>query len=140
MRVTGPNRNAGVSRSSKSGAKKRASGDFKLGDDDKTSSAGATQGTRSLTAVDALIALQEVPDATAEKSAQAIERAEDMLDVLEDIKLGLLSGSLPKSRLIRLAQLIEQRRADIDDPQLSGILDEIELRARVELAKLESAA
>ena len=140
MRVTGPNRNAGVSRSSKSAGKNRASGDFKLGDDDKASSAGATQGARSLAAVDALIALQEVPDAIAEKSAQAIERAEDMLDALEDIKIGLLSGVLPKSRLIRLARLIEQRRADIDDPQLSGILDEIELRAKVELAKLENAA
>ena len=140
MRVTGPNGNSRVSRSSKSAGKNRATGDFTLGEDDKAASAGTAQGTRSLAAVDALIALQEVPDATAEKSAQAIERAEDMLDILEDIKLGILSGMLPRSRMIRLARLIQQRREDIADPQLSGILDEIELRARVELAKLESAA
>jgi len=140
MRVTGPNGNSRVSRSSKSAGKNRATGNFKLGEDDKAASAGTAQGTRSLAPVDALIALQEVPDATAEKSALAIERAEDMLDILEDIKLGILSGTLPKSRMIRLARLIRQRKEDVADPQLSGILDEIELRAMVELAKLESVA
>lgn len=138
MRITGPNRNARVSPSSKSAGKSRATGDFKLGQSDNTSSTSTTQGTRSLAAVDALIALQEVPDATAQ-SAQAVERAEDMLDLLEEIKIGLLSGALPRSRMINLARMIEQRRADVEDAQLAGILDEIELRAKVELAKLENA-
>ena len=139
MRITGPNRNARVSASPKAAGKAGATGDFKVGEGTKTTSAHTTQSTRALAAVDALIALQEVPDASA-RSAQAVERAEDLLDLLEEIKIDLLSGALPRSRMVRLARMVEQRRAEIADVQLAGILDEIELRARVELAKLENAA
>jgi hypothetical protein len=34
---------------------------------------------------------------------------------------------------------VARRRENFSDPKLQGVLDEIELRARVELAKLEQA-
>jgi hypothetical protein len=94
---------------------------------------------QSLTAIDALVALQEVPDATARRS-KAVQRGEDMLELLEDIKIGLLSGGLSMSRIVKLTRIVEDRRNDLADGDLKTVLDEIELRARVELAKLEHAA
>jgi len=44
---------------------------------------------------------------------------------------------VPRADLERIAASVEQKRAQTDDPVLESILDEIELRAKVELAKLE---
>jgi hypothetical protein len=41
--------------------------------------------------------------------------------------------------LNRLVKLVEVNREEFTDPGLSSILDEIDLRARVELAKLSVA-
>ena len=59
-----------------------------------------------------------------------------MLDELEQIRLGLLLGQIPRARLEQLAQMVRARREQLDDPKLIAILDDIELRAAVELAKL----
>ena len=68
-----------------------------------------------------------------------VSRAPDvtrMLDKLEEIRLGLLLGTIPQSRLEQLAHLVRAQREQVNDPKLTAILDEIELRAAVELAKL----
>jgi len=67
---------------------------------------------------------------------RAIQRGDAMLDELEELRLGLLLGSIPKARLEQLAQMVRARREQLDDPKLIAILDDIELRAAVELAKL----
>ena len=59
-----------------------------------------------------------------------------MLDELEQIRLGLLLGQIPRARLEQLAQMVRARREQLDDLKLIAILDDIELRAAVELAKL----
>jgi hypothetical protein len=93
------------------------------------------------TDLNTVLALQEAPDATrgrAKKRAQ--ERGKMMLDQLEEIRLGLLMGTIPMAKLEALAQLVRAKREQIDDPKLIAILDEIELRAAVELAKLSRPA
>jgi hypothetical protein len=93
------------------------------------------------TDLNTVLALQEAPDATrgrAKKRAQ--ERGNMMLDQLEEIRLGLLMGTIPMAKLEALAQLVRAKREQIDDPKLVAILDEIELRAAVELAKLSRPA
>jgi len=45
-------------------------------------------------------------------------------------------GMVPTDRLQDLATAAREQREELDDPRLSEILDDIELRARVELAKL----
>jgi hypothetical protein len=60
-----------------------------------------------------------------------------MLDRLEAIRLGLLEGWIGGESLRSLRRLVSERRGDLGDPKLGEILDEIELRAAVELAKLE---
>ncbi len=89
----------------------------------------------TINAVDALWMLQQVPDATAGRQ-KAVAQGEDLLDELDEIRIGLLTGSLPLATLERLAARVEAKRHRVDDPGLIQILDEIELRAAVELAKL----
>lgn len=88
--------------------------------------------------VDALIALQEMPDATAGRG-KAARRGRDMLDLLDDLRHGILTGGVSRATLQRLVALVNVDREDFVDSGLAEVLDDIELRARVELAKLNFA-
>lgn len=93
----------------------------------------------SLAAVNSLLALQEaggLEDASS-SPRRAVARGEQMLDILDDIKLSILSGQVPRSKLTRLLGVVESQQAEVNDPQLADVLNHIELRARVELAKFE---
>lgn len=92
----------------------------------------------TLTAIDSLLAAQGVdPDAGRGRGRERLMRhGEDILDRLEEMRRGLLLGAIPKARLAELAGLVRSRREAGADPRLAAILDEIELRAEVELAKL----
>lgn len=83
----------------------------------------------------ALLALQEVPDAVAQRS-KARQNAQRVLDRLEQLRFDLLEGRIPAETIERLAQEVEHAQSRTDDPELNDILDEIQLRAQVELAKL----
>ena len=45
-------------------------------------------------------------------------------------------GTVSKDRLADLAQQMRQKMQEIDDPKLIEIINEIELRSEVEIAKL----
>ncbi|MDD9906690.1 MAG: flagellar assembly protein FliX [Rhodospirillaceae bacterium] len=88
--------------------------------------------------VDAVLAIQTVGDATSGgANARARQWGFDTLDELERIRTGLLLGGIPKDRLINLAQMVSARRQRADDPSLNELLDDIELRVCVEIAKYE---
>ncbi len=84
---------------------------------------------------DALLSLQEVPDAVA-RNARARRHGEDLLDRLDELRLNLLLGRLSPGRIEALARAVAAQRDQASDPRLAEILEEIELRAAVELAKL----
>jgi hypothetical protein len=91
--------------------------------------------------VDALFSVQEAPDAIDPRSRkQAITYGEDLLRRLDELKLGVLNGSMPKEKLTDLAQYLRQKRQSSDDLLLNEIISEIELRAEVEIAKLSRRA
>ncbi len=97
--------------------------------------AAALSGVSSL---DALLALQEVAGPL-ERRRKAVRRAGRILDVLDDIKIALLDGDLTPTALDHLVLAVRQERAGVDDARLQGVLNEIETRAAVEIAKLEVA-
>lgn len=101
----------------------------------QTTRAGGVGGVMS---VDAILALQEVAGPL-ERRRRAVGRAGKILDVLEDLKVGLLSGEASIDDLDRLRRAVRDERLGTDDEQLEGVLNEIETRAAVEIAKLESA-
>ena len=89
-----------------------------------------------LDSVEALVALQQVPDATRQTVPPEQKHAEDLLDRLDQVRLGLLRGDLSRLDLQALVLRLGERRGESGDPRLMAIVDEIELRAKVELAKL----
>ncbi|WP_297696944.1 flagellar assembly protein FliX [Phenylobacterium sp.] len=92
----------------------------------------------ALVGVDALIALQDV-GGPLERRRRSVRRAGRLLDVLDELKLALLAGELSGHDLQRLQRAMREQRETTDDPRLESLLDEIETRAQVELAKLEIA-
>jgi hypothetical protein len=55
---------------------------------------------------------------------------------LRELQIGLVEGWVCEGTLRRLAGLLDGLRPAIEDPNLDELLDELELRAAVELAKL----
>ena len=97
----------------------------------------AVDGLSSISGVDTLLALQSVGDVNErEARKRMIRRGEDILDQLEELRHGLLIGTMSPEKLEGLAKTVRTSREDCVDPRLGAILDEIELRAEVELAKL----
>jgi len=67
------------------------------------------------------------------------ERASRVLDSLDVIQRGLVGGNITVSDMERVKTSVSGNREKINDPKLLAILDEVDLRAQVELAKLEVA-
>lgn len=99
------------------------------------SGAAATTGANPIAAVDSLLTLQEVADPE-QGNRESTQHGKDVLDLLDEIRLGLLNGRIPEHRLKALVRMLAGRSNSFVDPRLSQIVDEIDLRARVELAKL----
>jgi len=120
----------------------RASGGFSLGQTGAAAAAARaapTQGPTGVGSIDALIALQALGDPL-ERRRRAVGRAGQILDVLDEVKMALIDGGAPASALQRLTSAIREQRGDTEDPRLESLLDEIETRAAVEMAKLEMLA
>ncbi|MFD2233596.1 flagellar assembly protein FliX [Phaeospirillum tilakii] len=101
----------------------------------------AVEAPVGLTAVDALLMVQQDGGATGrEARRRLVRRGQDLIEGLEDLRHGLLLGEIPAARVAALAQTLRTRRESCDDPRLGTILDEIELRVAVELAKLSPRA
>ncbi len=92
-----------------------------------------------VSSLEALIALQEV-GGPLERRRRSVGRAGKILDALDALKLDLLEGRLSRNAVEALARAVRDQRALTDEPRLEGLLDEIETRAAVELAKLEMSA
>jgi Class II flagellar assembly regulator len=102
-------------------------------------SAAASE-TRAATApkaaanIDALLAMQGIEDPT-ERRKRSVQRGRGALDVLDDLKIGLLSGNFDTSTVSRLRDAAANLKSSSGDPGLDAVLSEIELRVEVELAK-----
>jgi hypothetical protein len=93
--------------------------------------------THAVGTVESILAVQEVPDAPEERSrGLARQYGDDLLDRLESLRRDILVGAIPKEKLANLAHALRAQRGQTDDPRLKAIIDEIELRAKVEIAKL----
>lgn len=139
MKIEGPGsiRNKTVSRTGRSDG--TSAGNFaKELAEDAPPSAGGVGGAGPLASVDALLAMQEVDDPAARRK-RGRQRGMALLDKLDDVRMALLGGMLTPEKLAGLSALVRSGREEIDDPRLKEILDEIDLRAQVELAKFEAS-
>lgn len=135
MKVSGPSgpSSAQASRPARSG------GGFAVPTAGSAASASATTSAAAPSAVanvSALMALQGVEDAT-ERRRRAIRRGGGLLDRLEELKLALLEGQAGEGALERLVRTLREERPVDADPDLNSLLEQIDLRAAVELAKAD---
>jgi hypothetical protein len=140
MKVTGPSGPAGAAGARAAPAQPAAPG-FSIALPQAAAGAGgmtAASGVAAVSTLEALIALQEV-GGPIERRRRAMGRAGKILDALEHLKIDLLEGTLNPVAIAGLTRAVREQRSLTDDPRLEGLLDEVETRAAVELAKLEGA-
>jgi hypothetical protein len=104
--------------------------------DASESHAQIVTGPGPIAALDSILALQDMGDASDGRS-KGLAHGEQLLDILDSVRDGLLAGGIPRATLNRLAVAVTRRHDAFSDPKLQDVLDQIELRAHVELAKLE---
>jgi len=84
------------------------------------------------------LGLQEVSEEELARK-RSLKQGKSMIDALDKLRDGLLRGTLSHSTIRELERTANEQRATATDPKLIQILDEIELRVAVELAKIECA-
>lgn len=90
----------------------------------------------NISPITTLIIAQEEASSEEEIKKQ-VKRGKTILDELDELRHGLLMGSIPAHIAYNLARAAKSDSNFNADPRLSEIISEIELRAEVELAKLQ---
>lgn len=111
---------------------------FTLDQGSPTAKAEGAAPAAILGGLEALIAIQS-EDTTKERRRRIVRRGQGLLDLLDELKIALLAGSLPADLQARLSIAMRDESFS-GDPRLDSILEGIDLRAAVELAKLRKAS
>lgn len=115
-------------------ARRASSSSFTLGDIDVPMETRQATAPKMAGGIDALLAMQGVEDSV-ERRKKSVARGRTALDVLDDLKIGLLAGSFDSQTVVRLRSAAADLKNSSGDPGLDQVLSEIELRVEVELAK-----
>jgi len=132
MRIYGPN--GTTLGTPASNARKTSSTGFSLPDTTTAPETRAALAPKATANIDALLAMQGVEDSV-ERRKRSVQLGRGALDVLDDLKIGLLSGNLQTATVNRLRDAAANLKSSSGDPGLDTVLSEIELRVEVELAK-----
>lgn len=132
MRIYGPN--GTTLGTAAANTRRTSSAGFMLPDAASTPEARAAMAPKPSANIDALLAMQGIEDPV-ERRKRSVQRGKGALDVLDELKIALLSGNFDASAMNRLRDAAANLKASSGDPGLDGVLSEIELRVEVELAK-----
>jgi hypothetical protein len=134
MRIYGPN---GTTIGSPAANTRRTSSTgFALPEDvASTQEARPAVAPKAAANIDTLLALQGIEEDPVERRKRSVQRGKGALDVLDGLKIGLLSGNFDASTVSRLRDAAANLKSSSGDPGLDTVLSEIELRVEVELAK-----
>jgi len=133
LRIETGNRTTGVGKSGSTGRSGSRADFVPTGADGPSRVAGSAP-VAGTTGIDAILALQAV-GGPLEGKKKALRRGRSLLDALDEIKADLLIGQVSAERLDALSTTLSEIR-ERSDPALDAVLDDIDLRVRVELAKL----
>lgn len=106
----------------------------------KTQGAQETTTTEALTSINSLgslLSLNDVNDHWDEFKQQYYQHGSKVLNLLDDIRDGYLTGEINAQKLDNMLNLINEKKVEMNDEHLKKIVEEIELRALVEKAKIE---
>ncbi|MGB0631424.1 MAG: flagellar assembly protein FliX [Alphaproteobacteria bacterium] len=120
MKIAGTNpiRSSNVSRRQKTSDTSGASFASEL---KPSCAAGAVAPATQAGVIDGILALQEV-DEDGRGGNSHVERGEEMLDRLDEIRSGLLSGNINPRALEQLLQQVRAKSENVSDPGLREIL------------------
>ena len=133
MRIIGPNGTTLGSQTSN--VRRTSSGEFSLPDAASTSETRPPVTPKAAAGIDTLLALQGIEEDPVERRKRSVQRGKRALDVLDDLKISLLSGKFDTATVGRLRDAASNLKSSSGDPGLDSVLSEIELRVEVELAK-----
>lgn len=140
MKVEGPDKARQASQAKKKNKVSSGDGTFGSMVADAAKGTPETAATHSVAKVDALLSVQAAEDPTERAARKRMhQRADRILNELDQIRMGLLTGNLTVGHVIGVADVVAAHREKIMDPKLTAILDEIDLRAQVEIAKMRMA-
>lgn len=106
---------------------------FSLGENAEVSHNQAPAGIR-FTPIDALFLNL---DQRRKGQQQAIEKSDKILNQLDSLRMGIITGSIPRETLENISTLLQAHSQAITEEPLRTLILEVETRAKVELAKLE---
>ena len=140
MKIQGPSGPQKTEKTKKADKSAASDGSFQEFMASGTTQSQAASTTSSIASVDVLLAAQAVEDPTERAAKKRMrERADTLLDGLDNIRNALLTGTLTLGHCIGIADVVASHREKIEDPALTAILDEIDLRAQVEIAKMRKS-
>lgn len=140
MKVEGPSKTQKAGKTEKAKKAGKTDGTFGAMVASAAQETSAAEATQSIAKVDALLAVQGAESATERKARGRMhQRASSILDRLDGLKMSILSGGLTLGQVIDIADVVASHREKISDPEMSALLDEIDLRAQIELAKMRKA-
>ncbi len=135
MRISGPK---DVAKTNKKSASSKGAGSgqrFVVGGVGQIGGLSGTNGAHAISNIAPLLATQEVDEKTMQLE-RAVKHGSNMLDQLDQLKIGLLSGRLSPQVIHRLRSIMAEKGQFEAQDGLKQVLSQIELRAEVELAKL----
>ena len=132
MRVTAPNSPAAATATA--GMRRTAAEGFAL-----PPAGGRPNAVGLVAGVPGLWQLQAAPDPSGQRRRRSLRRAEALLADLDALRLGLVTGTVPLLFVGRLRAARRRGAGDVARLALRGVLEVIEIRAAVEVAKLEAA-
>jgi hypothetical protein len=140
MKIEGPSKTQGASKKSKSSKSGKTDGTFGAMVADAASETSQNAATQSIAKVDSLLAVQGLESATERGARRRMHvRADKILRQLDHLRLALLTGNLTLGQLVDVADVVASHREDITDAKMTAVLDEIDLRAQIEIAKMKKA-
>ena len=114
-------------------------GMFRVSDPGATPGVISTPMTQSVDNINVLLAAQE-QDSIQQNRRATVKRGRNMLDLLDQVKIGYLDGRVAPQTLRQLGALSRQSIDQISNSEIDGplnhVMQSIELRAEVELAKM----
>jgi hypothetical protein len=132
MRVEASNRTGMAA--SPAAARATTGGGFSLNQTEAPKSQSPAVALRTVGGIDALLALQGIED-TVERRRRAVKHGRRALDALDELKIGLLGGTLDQATMLRLKSAAADLQDGSGDEGLDQVMAEIDLRVAVELAK-----
>jgi hypothetical protein len=115
----------------KSSSKKK---NIKFSTKQKEQSLCPTNVVSNIVDISRMLFLQEIEN----EHAEVQEFGQDAIKVLKNLQMKLLQGNIEEQNLYQLKNILKNKNFTIKTPEILSIVQEIDTRIQVEIAKIES--